>query len=80
MFAQVQKWGNSLALRIPKSLAVELGIEQNTVVEISQEAGRLVQSPIKPSIPTLEQLLEQIAPDNLHAEVDTGSPVGREIW
>ncbi|HXF61707.1 MAG TPA: AbrB/MazE/SpoVT family DNA-binding domain-containing protein [Caldilineaceae bacterium] len=80
MIAQVQKWGNSLALRIPRSLAKELGLEQNSVVEIRQEEGRLILSPVKPSALTLAQLLEQVTPDNLHTEVDTGRQMGREVW
>lgn len=81
MRAKIQKWGNSLALRIPRLLAEESGISNYSVVEISLVEDNLVISPVK-EVPSygLEQLLEQITPDNLHAEVNSGPTVGKEIW
>lgn len=78
MRTQVQKWGNSLALRIPKAFARELGLSPGAQVRISLDDGRLVLEPTEAPGYTLEELLRQVRPGNLHGEVDLGSPVGRE--
>ena len=79
MKIKVQKWGNSLGLRIPKVIADEIGLKENTPVELSLKKKKIVISPVKSEI-TLKQLLSQITEENLHSEVNTGSPRGREIW
>jgi antitoxin MazE len=79
MRARVQKWGNSLAVRIPKSYAVDAGLDSETEVELSLEDGKLVLTPYAAKF-TLRQLMAQITDENLHNEVDTGTAVGREIW
>lgn len=80
MKTRIHKWGNSLALRIPKSFANEVGFQRETSVEVSLADGKLVISPVaKPKL-TLKQLLSKITPENLHHEVDTGSTVGNETW
>jgi antitoxin MazE len=80
MKTRVQKWGNSLALRIPKSFAAEVGLDSNSSVEMSLRDGKLVVVPSdKPKL-TLRQLLAQVTDENLHHEVDTGSAVGGEVW
>jgi antitoxin MazE len=76
----VQKWGNSLALRIPKAVAVESRLAQGTVVEVASARGRLIVTPVPKPTYTLDELLSGITKDNVHGEVDTGTPVGREIW
>ncbi len=80
MKTRVQKWGNSLALRIPKSFATEVGLQRETSVEISLANGKLVITPIAKPKPTLKQLLAKITKGNLHHEVDTGAAVGNETW
>jgi len=80
METRVQKWGNSLALRIPKPLATEVGLEHNSLVELSLMDGKLVITPVvKPAL-SLEHLLAQVTEDNLHGEVDTGPAMGGEVW
>lgn len=78
MQSQVKKWGNSASVRIPAAIldAVHVSIGQD--VDIRAENGRIVIEPLRKQI-TLESLLSQIMPDNLHAEVDFGTPAGREI-
>ena len=77
---RLQKWGNSLALRIPKSFATEVGLQTDSSVEVSLVKGKLVIAPIvKPKL-TLRALLAQVTDNNLHHEVDTGSAVGSEAW
>jgi len=77
--ARVQKWGNSLAIRIPKPFALEVGLEQNSVVVVSVSEGKLVLEPVK-LLYSLEELLAQVTQDNLHQDVETGPAVGREVW
>jgi antitoxin MazE len=77
---RVQKWGNSLAVRIPKSFAEEAGLERETAVDLSMADGKLIIIPVAKPKPSLTQLLSRITDDNLHKEVDTGSTVGNEIW
>jgi antitoxin MazE len=79
MQARIQKWGNSLAIRIPKPFALEVGLEQNSLVVVSVSEGKLILEPVKPSY-SLEELLAQVTPDNVHQEIETGLPVGNEAW
>jgi len=78
--ARVQRWGNSLAIRIPKPFALEIGLEQNTLVTVTISEGKLLLEPIVEPKYTLEQLLAEVTEDNLHHEVDTGETVGNEVW
>ena len=80
MKTRIQKWGNSLALRIPKSFAAETHLEQGTLVEISLHDGRLIIEPLPHSSVTLADLLKDVTAENVHDEVDTGPAVGREVW
>jgi len=80
MQTRVQKWGHSLALRIPKPFATEIGIEPNSPVEIALVDGKLVVTPVSEPRPTLAQLLAQVDETNLHGEVDFGPAVGNEAW
>lgn len=80
MKTRVQKWGNSLALRIPKSFADEVGLQRETSVEVSLADGKLVITPLAKPKQTLKQLLAKITKENLHQEIDTGSAAGNETW
>jgi antitoxin MazE len=80
MITRVQKWGNSLALRIPKSFAAEVGLQTDSSVEVSLADGKLVIAPIAKSKLTLKQLLAQVTDENLHHEVETGPAQGNEAW
>lgn len=80
MKVQVQKWGNSLALRIPKSFAIESNIGQGSTVEVSLENGKIIVFPITEPEFSLDEMLAQITAENLHGEIDTGNSVGKEAW
>ncbi len=80
METRVQKWGNGLALRIPKSLANQLGLEFNSLVRTSLRGDALVIAPVPPTRLKLDDLLDRVSAQNLHGEVDTGPAVGREAW
>ena len=80
MRMQVQKWGNSLALRIPKPFAEDADVREGTVVDLAVSEGKLVVSPARRKKARLKELLAKVSKPNLHREVDTGRPVGRESW
>lgn len=80
MRGQIQKWGNSLAVRIPKAFAAEAQLAVDTIVEISLQDNKIVITPVAEPELTLDDLLEGITDENLHGEVDMGSAVGKEIF
>jgi antitoxin MazE len=80
MLTKIQKWGNSLALRIPKALADETGLDSDSSVEIRVVDGQIHIVPVQKIRYELDALLNEITIDNLHGEVDTGSAVGNEVW
>ena len=78
MTVALKKWGNSLALRIPKDILNTLAIDENSIMELSVNNGMLT---VKPKSNTLlESLVSQINSENLHKEIDTGRSVGNEEW
>ena len=80
MHAKIQKWGNSLGLRIPKPFAEEVGLREQGEVELSLVKGALVVRPLRKPSFTLEGLLAGVTSRNRHSEVQSGIPVGREAW
>ena len=78
MKTHVQKWGNSLALRIPKSFAAEAGLSDNAAVELSLVEGALVVRPVTPQPLTLDERLRGITDNNIPIEWNTGPAVGKE--
>ena len=79
MHVKAQRWGNSLAVRIPKAVADDAGIREQDEMEIEVEGGVILLRPRFPE-PNLDELLGAITPENLHSETDFGRPEGREIW
>ncbi len=80
MNVQVQKWGNSLAIRIPKTFVTETNLYKGAVVQLSVSDGKLVATPIPRKKYSLEEMLNKITEENLHPETDTGPVSGKEIW
>jgi len=80
MLTKVQKWGNSLALRIPKAFALDAQLENDSFVEITIVDGQIIITPVVAPSWTLEELLAGIKKNNIHHEVDTGVAVGNEVW
>jgi len=78
--ATVKKWGNSLALRIPRSVAGDLGLRPDSTVEMMLEENRLIVSPLDKSEFSLAGLLALVTDENLHGEIETGPPTLREEW
>ena len=80
MQTKIQRWGNSLGLRIPRSFAEEAGVEAGSQVDISVRDGDLVVRAAKRRTYRLSELLAKVTTKNLHGEVDTGERIGREVW
>ncbi len=80
MQASVQKWGNSLALRIPKAFAQQTRIRQGSPVSLTLENGRVIMKPLRRRKYKLQELVSRITPKNRHAETDWGAPQGKEVW
>lgn len=80
MLTKVQKWGNSLALRIPKAFALDAQIDNDSVVEVSVVDGQIIIKPVTTPTWTLEELLAGVTPANMHHEIDMGPAVGNEVW
>jgi antitoxin MazE len=76
----MQKWGNSLAIRIPKAFAMEVGLKEESEVDVSLKSGKLVVVPVEKPGLTLKALVAKITEENVHREVDTGPATGREAW
>jgi antitoxin MazE len=79
MKAQVLKWGNSLAVRIPKPIAEDAHLQVGDALEIAFVADGVVQLLRLGETPTLAQMVAQITPENRYAEVSAGPEIGREI-
>jgi antitoxin MazE len=76
----VQRWGNSLALRIPKAFAEEISVRAGDEVEMNVARGRLVVAPRPPRDYHLADLVAEIRPGNRHKEIIVPGPQGREVW
>ena len=76
--SQVVKWGNSLAVRIPKLTAEEAGVGEGDSISIDVAEGCIRLRPCQPKAPTLEELVAQITPENRYGETKWGPPRGKE--
>ena len=73
----VQKWGNSLGIRIPSIYAKEFELKNGSFVDIREEEGRIV---IIPKRNSLDELLEKVTVENIHEPKETGISIGNEEW
>ncbi len=78
MRVTVKKWGNSASVRIPAAILEAAQLELDETVDIREESGRIVIEPVRPKAYDLGQLLAGITPENLHAEIEFGAPMGKE--
>ncbi|MFW5787672.1 MAG: AbrB/MazE/SpoVT family DNA-binding domain-containing protein [Halanaerobiales bacterium] len=78
MLTKIKKWGNSLAIRIPKSFAVDASLEEESSVNISMDGNKIIIEPVIKY--NLKELLSQVNEENIHDEYFTGTPEGKEIW
>jgi antitoxin MazE len=80
MRAKVKKWGNSAAVRIPVSVMQAASLDLDEVVEVREEAGRIVIEPVRQKTYELNKLLKGITPKNQHGATDFGPAAGKEAW
>lgn len=80
MLVKVQKWGNSIALRIPKSFAAETSLKCGATVNLSLQDGKLIIEPVAPAEYDLNNLLAKVKETNLHQEYSYDKPAGKELW
>ena len=80
MRTKIHKWGNSLALRIPRGFAIHAQLDNNSEVDIQLEDKQIIIKPVTRQQLTLEDLIAGINSENIHNEVNTGSEQGNEIW
>ncbi len=74
---RIATWGSSLAIRIPKPIAEQWGVQEGSAIEIVPDGDTLM---LRKQVYDLASLLDQVTPGNLHQEMDTGSPQGNEEW
>jgi antitoxin MazE len=79
MEVRVQKWGNSLAIRIPKVYADEINVHSGSLITIDREENKLILE-AKQDRKKLKELLAKVTSENIHEEIDTGEGVGNEAW
>lgn len=80
MATTITKWGNILAVRIPQNLAKLIDLAEGSEVEIVVVDGNLVIKPIGRRRYSIDDLIQGITPENLHAEINSGVSVGNEAW
>jgi antitoxin MazE len=80
MKTTIQRWGNSLAVRIPKTLAQETAFSEGDKVDLRADDDRIVLERPHPKHYRLSDLLAGVTKANRHAPVDFGPPAGREAW
>lgn len=86
MQSKVQRWGNSLAIRIPKAYATEMGLDNDSPIQLLYVEGRLIIEAYEPEeteeddIEDIDELVSQITDENMHDYIDTGPAVGNEVW
>ena len=80
MKTSVKKWGNSAAVRIPASVMQATRLDLDEVVEVREEAGRIVIEPVRQKMYDLRKLLKGITSSNQHETVEFGPTAGKEVW
>ena len=80
METTIQKWGNSLAVRLPKEVTRKLALRPGSRVRVYEEKREVIITPAREQGKSLKKLIAGITPENLHAETDWGKPRGREVW
>ena len=75
--SHISRWGTSLAIRIPKPIAEQWGVQEGSVIEIEPKGDEVV---LRKKKYDLAEMLAQVTPQNLHTEEDWGPAQGREEW
>jgi len=80
MTTVIQKWGNSMAVRLPKDLAQAVALRQGTPVTLEVKEGRILVTPVSKPVYRLDRLVPGITEKNRHKAIETGKPRGHEVW
>lgn len=80
METNIQKWGNSLGVRLPKHIADNQSLKEGSRVVVSETETGIMIDVVKKARPTLKTMLKNINKTNRHSEVDWGGRVGNESW
>jgi antitoxin MazE len=80
MQSRIQKWGNSLALRIPNAFARQSRVKTGSLVDLSLRGGRLIVTPVAAEPTSLKKLLRGVNAKNIHKNLEFGAPQGKEVW
>ncbi len=80
MKTKVQRWGHSLAVRIPEAFGEELGLKDGSQIEMRSADGGLLLKPCPEWAPSLDELLDGVRESNLHREIVSGGARGLEAW
>jgi antitoxin MazE len=78
MKVSVQRTGDDLSVPIPPDVAAQSNLLEGSELEVVVSGGRLILTP--QDVPSLEELVSRITPENRHEEIDFGPPVGKEVW
>jgi antitoxin MazE len=74
----IRKWGNSASVRIPSAVMIAANLDIDTLVDVSEENGRIIIEPLREPEHSLDDLIAGMTPENLHEEADFGKPLGKE--
>ncbi|MEJ5244984.1 MAG: AbrB/MazE/SpoVT family DNA-binding domain-containing protein [Bacteroidota bacterium] len=80
MELQVRKWGNSLGIRIPQSIANQINIQDGSRINLVLKKNKIELIPVDTDVFELDNLISLISEENLHQEAETGDKQGKEIW
>ena len=82
MNTTIQKWGNSVAVRLPKEVLEKSTLHEGSRVLVQEEKGRIVitQVPKKQKKIHITELVRAINSTNIHKEVSWGKRQGNEVW
>ncbi len=76
----IKKWGNSATVRIPAAIKAAAHVDLEQSGDVCEEQGRIVIEPVRRKSDKLEDIIGGITGNNLHKPIDTGTPVGKEVW
>ena len=74
----VKKWGNSASVRIPAAVMQAANLSLNTPVDVREEDGRIVIVPDRSPLVTLDDMLRNVTPENIHKAIEFDEPLGQE--
>lgn len=80
MEARLQKWGNSIGIRIPSNILKALNLKENDIIDLIQEEEKIVISKSQKKKISLRERFKEYNDKNLAKDFSWDEPKGREIW